>query len=96
MMGELQSISVERLCHLAGGLKNACEEQDVMSNLDEAIELPWLSVPLIIQNRRLFHCSRSKHKLWCSNRIVGLRIARTSTAHHDAVLVCVSQTCNKN
>ncbi|KAG1770867.1 hypothetical protein EV702DRAFT_1138241 [Suillus placidus] len=70
MMGELQPISVERLGHLAGGFKNACEEQDIMSHLDEAIELPWLSVPLIIQNRRLFHCSRSqKHKLWCSNRI---------------------------
>ncbi|KAG2344794.1 hypothetical protein BDR05DRAFT_961191 [Suillus weaverae] len=65
MMGELQSISVERLCHLAGGFRNACVEQDIMSNLDEAVELPWLS----------------KHKLWCSNRIVGLRIAQTSTAH---------------
>ncbi|KAG1773691.1 hypothetical protein EV702DRAFT_1128432, partial [Suillus placidus] len=81
-MGELQSISVEWLCHLASGFKNACEEQDIMSNLDEAIELPWLSVPLIIQNLRLFHCSRSqKHKLWCSNRIVGLRIAHTSHIH---------------
>ncbi|KAG1767901.1 hypothetical protein EV702DRAFT_1146036, partial [Suillus placidus] len=67
MMGESQPISVERLCHLADGFKNACEEQDIMSNLDLAIELPWLSVPLIIQNRRLFHCSRSqKHKLCAS------------------------------
>ncbi|KAG1773229.1 hypothetical protein EV702DRAFT_1131025 [Suillus placidus] len=81
MMGELQPISVERLCHLADGFKNACEEQDIMSNLDEAIELPWLSVPLIVQNRRLFHCSPSqKHKSWCSNRIVGLRIADIHSA----------------
>ncbi|KAG1763739.1 hypothetical protein EV702DRAFT_1156702, partial [Suillus placidus] len=64
MMGELQPISLERLCHLAGGFKKACEEQDIMSNLDEAIELPWLPVPLIVQNQRLFHCSQSqKHKL---------------------------------
>ncbi|KAG2344913.1 hypothetical protein BDR05DRAFT_961326, partial [Suillus weaverae] len=86
MTGELQPISVERLCHLAGGFKNACEEQDIMSNLDEAIELLWLSVPLIIQNRRLFHCSQSqKHKLWCSNCIVGLRIAQ-------ACIACTTQS----